>query len=125
MYRAVLCLAHLTYSTFACFQYLIAEMPRSTSLDVFPSKETDSLKSINHLPSLEKFDNVGRNSLSDVLSPVRDGKAPKLLVSGESILHWRCHLALGLAYFKILWLSRANFFFFFLGTTIKPDIPAM
>ncbi|KAK1166731.1 hypothetical protein AOXY_G11311 [Acipenser oxyrinchus oxyrinchus] len=49
-----------------------AEMPRSTSLDVFPSKETDSLKSINHLPSLEKFDNVGRNSLSDVLSPVRD-----------------------------------------------------
>ncbi|MGH0141626.1 UNVERIFIED_CONTAM: hypothetical protein FKN15_059755 [Acipenser sinensis] len=49
-----------------------AEMPRSTSLDVFPSKETDSLKSINPLPSLEKFDNVGRNSLSDVLSPVRD-----------------------------------------------------
>ncbi|XP_041110010.1 protein NEDD1-like isoform X1 [Polyodon spathula] len=49
-----------------------AEMPRSTSLDVFPSKETDSLKSINRFPSLEKFDTVGRNSLSDVLSPVRD-----------------------------------------------------
>ncbi|MBN3283206.1 NEDD1 protein, partial [Polyodon spathula] len=50
-----------------------SEMPRSTSLDVFPSKETDSLKSINRFPSLEKFDTVGRNSLSDVLSPVRDG----------------------------------------------------
>ncbi|XP_041110011.1 protein NEDD1-like isoform X2 [Polyodon spathula] len=49
-----------------------SEMPRSTSLDVFPSKETDSLKSINRFPSLEKFDTVGRNSLSDVLSPVRD-----------------------------------------------------
>ncbi|XP_028664851.1 protein NEDD1 [Erpetoichthys calabaricus] len=47
-------------------------IPNSTSLDVFPSKETDSIKGTDGLPSLDKFDSVGRNSLSDVFSPIRD-----------------------------------------------------
>ncbi|KAG2460139.1 NEDD1 protein, partial [Polypterus senegalus] len=47
-------------------------IPNSTSLDVFPSKETDSIKGTDGLPILDKFDSVGRNSLSDVFSPIRD-----------------------------------------------------
>ncbi|XP_066561439.1 protein NEDD1 isoform X1 [Amia ocellicauda] len=46
-------------------------IPSSSSLDVFPSKETEVPKSSERLPSLSRFNNVGRNSL-DVFSPVRD-----------------------------------------------------
>ncbi|XP_035193435.1 protein NEDD1 [Oxyura jamaicensis] len=42
--------------------------PRSSSLDVIPSKETDHGKSAD----LNNFDDLGRNSLGDVFSPVRD-----------------------------------------------------
>ncbi|XP_068524867.1 protein NEDD1 [Anas acuta] len=42
--------------------------PRSCSLDVIPSKETDHGKSAD----LNNFDDLGRNSLGDVFSPVRD-----------------------------------------------------
>ncbi|XP_068794413.1 protein NEDD1 [Struthio camelus] len=42
--------------------------PRSSSLDVIPSKETDHEKSTD----LNNFDDLGRNSLGDVFSPVRD-----------------------------------------------------
>ncbi|NWV71373.1 NEDD1 protein, partial [Malurus elegans] len=43
--------------------------PHSCSLDVIPSKETDHGKSAE----LNNFDDLGRNSLGDVFSPVRDG----------------------------------------------------
>uniref|UniRef100_A0A8C5U9M5 NEDD1 protein n=1 Tax=Malurus cyaneus samueli TaxID=2593467 RepID=A0A8C5U9M5_9PASS len=42
--------------------------PHSCSLDVIPSKETDHGKSAE----LNNFDDLGRNSLGDVFSPVRD-----------------------------------------------------
>ncbi|NXI79704.1 NEDD1 protein, partial [Rhipidura dahli] len=42
--------------------------PHSSSLDVIPSKETDHGKSAE----LSNFDDLGRNSLGDVFSPVRD-----------------------------------------------------
>ncbi|NWX59560.1 NEDD1 protein, partial [Promerops cafer] len=42
--------------------------PHSSSLDVIPSKETDHGKSTE----LNNFDDLGRNSLGDVFSPVRD-----------------------------------------------------
>ncbi|NXM04116.1 NEDD1 protein, partial [Tyrannus savana] len=42
--------------------------PHSCSLDVIPSKETDHGKSAE----LNSFDHLGRNSLGDVFSPVRD-----------------------------------------------------
>ncbi|NXT47676.1 NEDD1 protein, partial [Pluvianellus socialis] len=44
--------------------------PHSCSLDVIPSKETDHGKSAD----LKIFDDLGRSSLGDVFSPVRDGK---------------------------------------------------
>ncbi|NXW08562.1 NEDD1 protein, partial [Fregetta grallaria] len=44
--------------------------PHSCSLDVIPSKETDHGKSAD----LNNFDDLGRSSLGDVFSPVRDGK---------------------------------------------------
>ncbi|NXH84123.1 NEDD1 protein, partial [Edolisoma coerulescens] len=44
--------------------------PHSSSLDVIPSKETDHGKSAE----LNNFDDLGRSSLGDVFSPVRDGK---------------------------------------------------
>ncbi|NXW18489.1 NEDD1 protein, partial [Circaetus pectoralis] len=43
--------------------------PHSGSLDVIPSKETDHGKSAD----LNNFDGLGRSSLGDVFSPVRDG----------------------------------------------------
>ncbi|NXK13184.1 NEDD1 protein, partial [Herpetotheres cachinnans] len=43
--------------------------PHSCSLDVIPSKETDHGKSAD----LNNFDDLSRNSLGDVFSPVRDG----------------------------------------------------
>ncbi|NXD33251.1 NEDD1 protein, partial [Copsychus sechellarum] len=43
--------------------------PHSSSLDVIPSKETDHGKSAE----LKNFDDLGRSSLGDVFSPVRDG----------------------------------------------------
>ncbi|NWW42219.1 NEDD1 protein, partial [Pedionomus torquatus] len=43
--------------------------PHSCSLDVIPSKETDHGKSAD----LKNNDDLGRNSLGDVFSPVRDG----------------------------------------------------
>uniref|UniRef100_W5NE36 NEDD1 gamma-tubulin ring complex targeting factor n=1 Tax=Lepisosteus oculatus TaxID=7918 RepID=W5NE36_LEPOC len=46
-------------------------IPHSTSLDVFPSKETEALRSSEKVPSLDRFNSVGRNSL-DIFSPVRD-----------------------------------------------------
>lgn len=46
-------------------------MPRSTSLDVIPSKETDFSKT----PDLKSADSFGRSSLGDIFSPVRDGNA--------------------------------------------------
>ncbi|MBN3311737.1 NEDD1 protein, partial [Atractosteus spatula] len=46
-------------------------IPHSTSLDVFPSKETEVLRSSEKVPSLDRFNSVGRNSL-DIFSPVRD-----------------------------------------------------
>ncbi|KAM9292557.1 protein NEDD1 [Morus bassanus] len=42
--------------------------PHSSSLDVIPSKETDHGKSAD----LNNFDDVGRSSLGDVFSPIRD-----------------------------------------------------
>ncbi|XP_074936542.1 protein NEDD1 isoform X2 [Phalacrocorax aristotelis] len=42
--------------------------PHSSSLDVIPSKETDHGKSAN----LNNLDDVGRSSLGDVFSPIRD-----------------------------------------------------
>ncbi|KFO87417.1 Protein NEDD1 [Buceros rhinoceros silvestris] len=42
--------------------------PRSCSLDVIPSKETDHGKSAD----VNNFDDLGRSSLGDVFSPVRD-----------------------------------------------------
>ncbi|XP_009880884.1 PREDICTED: protein NEDD1 isoform X1 [Charadrius vociferus] len=42
--------------------------PHSCSLDVIPSKETDHGKSAD----LKNFDDLGRSSLGDVFSPVRD-----------------------------------------------------
>ncbi|XP_039427155.1 protein NEDD1 [Corvus cornix cornix] len=42
--------------------------PHSSSLDVIPSKETDHGKSAE----LNNFDDLGRSSLGDVFSPVRD-----------------------------------------------------
>ncbi|NXC57664.1 NEDD1 protein, partial [Aleadryas rufinucha] len=42
--------------------------PHSSSLDVIPSKETDHGKSAE----LSNFDDLGRSSLGDVFSPVRD-----------------------------------------------------
>ncbi|NXB16215.1 NEDD1 protein, partial [Rhagologus leucostigma] len=42
--------------------------PHSSSLDVIPSKETDHEKSAE----LNNFDDLGRSSLGDVFSPVRD-----------------------------------------------------
>ncbi|NXK98102.1 NEDD1 protein, partial [Formicarius rufipectus] len=44
-------------------------LPHSCSLDVIPSKETDHGKNTE----LSNFDDLGRNSLGDVFSPVRDG----------------------------------------------------
>ncbi|NWT09549.1 NEDD1 protein, partial [Vireo altiloquus] len=44
--------------------------PHSSSLDVIPSKETDHGKSAE----LNNFDDLGRSSLGDVFSPVRNGK---------------------------------------------------
>ncbi|KAM9313210.1 protein NEDD1 [Gastrophryne carolinensis] len=43
-------------------------MPRSTSLDVIPSKETDFSKSSEFKP----IDSFGRSSLGDIFSPVRE-----------------------------------------------------
>ncbi|NXN27338.1 NEDD1 protein, partial [Nycticryphes semicollaris] len=43
--------------------------PHSCSLDVIPSKETDHGKSAD----LKNYDDLGRSSLGDVFSPVRDG----------------------------------------------------
>lgn len=43
-------------------------LPHSCSLDVIPSKETDNGKSAD----LNSFDDLGRSSLGDVFSPVRD-----------------------------------------------------
>ncbi|KFP85501.1 Protein NEDD1 [Apaloderma vittatum] len=43
-------------------------VPHSCSLDVIPSKETDHGKSAD----LSSFDDLGRSSLGDVFSPVRD-----------------------------------------------------
>ncbi|XP_069620553.1 protein NEDD1 isoform X2 [Ranitomeya imitator] len=43
-------------------------IPRSTSLDVIPSKETDYAKSSD----LQSIDPFGRSSLGDIFSPVRD-----------------------------------------------------
>uniref|UniRef100_A0A8D0LC60 Protein NEDD1 n=1 Tax=Sphenodon punctatus TaxID=8508 RepID=A0A8D0LC60_SPHPU len=45
--------------------------PRSSSLDVIPSKETDHRKTSD----LTNFDDLGRNSLGDMFSPVRDDVA--------------------------------------------------
>ncbi|KAM4749556.1 protein NEDD1 [Rhinophrynus dorsalis] len=42
-------------------------LPRSTSLDVIPSKETDFAKT-----DLKSLDSFGRSSLGDIFSPVRD-----------------------------------------------------
>ncbi|NWV32625.1 NEDD1 protein, partial [Grantiella picta] len=44
--------------------------PHSCSLDVIPSKETDHGKSAES----KNFDDLGRSSLGDMFSPVRDGK---------------------------------------------------
>ncbi|XP_063783814.1 protein NEDD1 isoform X2 [Pseudophryne corroboree] len=44
------------------------DMPRSTSLDVIPSKETDLVKSSD----MKSIDTFGRSSLGDIFSPVRD-----------------------------------------------------
>lgn len=43
--------------------------PRSGSLDVIPSRETDQGKNAE----MANFD-LGRNSLGDMFSPIRDGK---------------------------------------------------
>ncbi|XP_073476365.1 protein NEDD1 [Aquarana catesbeiana] len=43
-------------------------LPRSTSLDVIPSKETDFSKT----PDLKSVDSFGRSSLGDIFSPVRE-----------------------------------------------------
>ncbi|XP_072257286.1 protein NEDD1 isoform X2 [Pyxicephalus adspersus] len=43
-------------------------MPRSTSLDVIPSKETDFSKNSD----LKSIDSFGRSSLGDIFSPVRE-----------------------------------------------------
>ncbi|NWZ77188.1 NEDD1 protein, partial [Poecile atricapillus] len=43
--------------------------PHSSSLDVIPSKETDNGKRAE----LNNFDDLGRSSLGDMFSPVRDG----------------------------------------------------
>ncbi|KAM4677556.1 protein NEDD1 [Discoglossus pictus] len=45
--------------------------PRSTSLDVIPSKETDFAKTSD----LKSIDSFGRSSLGDIFSPVRDDAA--------------------------------------------------
>ncbi|NXA21172.1 NEDD1 protein, partial [Ibidorhyncha struthersii] len=50
------------------FQEKTGSFPHSCSLDVIPSKETDHGKSAD----LKNFD-LGRSSLGDVFSPVRDG----------------------------------------------------
>lgn len=67
--------------------------PHSSGLDVIPSKETDHGKSAE----LNNFDDLGRSSLGDVFSPVRDGK----LLILEFIKHHlsvcsvtKCHLCL-------------------------------
>lgn len=67
--------------------------PHSSSLDVIPSKETDQGKSAE----LNNFDDLGRSSLGDVFSPVRDGK----LLILEFVKHRlcacsvaKCHLGL-------------------------------
>ncbi|XP_075065433.1 protein NEDD1 isoform X2 [Mixophyes fleayi] len=44
------------------------DMPRSTSLDVIPSKETDLAKTSD----MKSVDTFGRSSLGDIFSPVRD-----------------------------------------------------
>ncbi|KAG8439496.1 hypothetical protein GDO86_005632 [Hymenochirus boettgeri] len=46
----------------------IPGFPRSTSLDIIPSKETDFVKTTD----LKSIDSFGRSSLGDIFSPVRD-----------------------------------------------------
>jgi len=48
---------------------------------VIPSKETDHGKSAD----LNNFDDLGRSSLGDVFSPVRDGKL--LILKFQSVIH--------------------------------------
>ncbi|NWH63729.1 NEDD1 protein, partial [Geococcyx californianus] len=57
-------------------------LPHSCSLDVIPSKETDHGKSAD----LNNFDDLGRNSLGDVFSPVRDGLDFQSYFSGLDFL---------------------------------------
>ncbi|XP_029457411.1 protein NEDD1 [Rhinatrema bivittatum] len=61
-------------------------VPRSTSLDVIPSKETDYTKSSD----VKNLDTFGRSSLGDMFSPVRDDtgayKASDDLVAKEDAL---------------------------------------
>nr|NWR32857.1 NEDD1 protein [Tachuris rubrigastra] len=56
--------------------------PHSCSLDVIPSKETDHGKSAE----LNSFDHLGRSSLGDVFSPVRDGLDFQTYLAGLDFL---------------------------------------
>ncbi|NXY40461.1 NEDD1 protein, partial [Ceuthmochares aereus] len=60
----------------------IGSFPHSCSLDVIPSGETDHGKSAD----LNSFGNLGRNSLGDVFSPVRDGLDFQSYLSGLDFL---------------------------------------
>ncbi|XP_067860703.1 protein NEDD1 [Heptranchias perlo] len=47
-------------------------LSHSTSLDIIPSKETESAKRADNSGNFKNLDCVGRNSFGDVFSPVRD-----------------------------------------------------
>ncbi|MEE6480193.1 hypothetical protein FKM82_012485 [Ascaphus truei] len=59
--------------------YSLAGLPRSTSLDIIPSKETD----FSETSDVKSLDTFGRSSLGDIFSPVRDDAV--LLKSSEAL----------------------------------------
>ncbi|XP_043943752.1 protein NEDD1 [Protopterus annectens] len=46
-------------------------LPHSTSLDVIPSKESEVVKNVDNI-SFKSFDSFGRNSITDMFSPLRE-----------------------------------------------------
>ncbi|NXJ06582.1 NEDD1 protein, partial [Odontophorus gujanensis] len=64
------------------FQDKTGSLPHSSSLDVIPSKETDNGKSTD----LNSFDDLGRSSLGDLFSPVREGLDFQSYLSGLDFL---------------------------------------
>lgn len=73
-----------------------------TAGEVF-TREADGQHSQDQLPSMDKFSNIGRNSLNlDIFSPLNDGKIPDVAPFAFVSLYCR-FFSLSSSVFSFLW----------------------